>query len=218
MSPCNYLLTETERQNLELQSPQEALLFSAFDIERNRLFGQYHLHSSPFFFPTVEEKENYGDGLDIKVWERDSGALHSTSESKVFMGGILEWMPSGAKIAVVYDRKVENRCPDIAFYERNGLVEHLKGMSLTAGAKNELRSLLFTLVKLGGEEIARKLQLVGENFQLTQMAAVKLAEDTISTDIINEQAHTLEHYILEMISELPNLDYFSWRSKRLVAE
>jgi elongator complex protein 1 len=25
-------------QNLELQSPQEVLLFSAFDIERNRLF------------------------------------------------------------------------------------------------------------------------------------------------------------------------------------
>jgi elongator complex protein 1 len=90
-------------------------------------------------------------------------------------------------------------------------------MSLTAGAKNELRSLLFTLVKLGGEEIARKLQLAGENFQLTQMAAVKLAEDTISTDIINEKAHTLEHYIRKMRSELPNLDYFSWRSKVFIS-
>lgn len=58
----------------------------------------------------------------IKVWERDSGALHATSESKAFMGAVLEWMPSGAKIAAVYDRKAENQCPAIAFYERNGLI------------------------------------------------------------------------------------------------
>eukprot|EP00258_Populus_trichocarpa_P051004 XP_024467023.1 elongator complex protein 1 isoform X2 [Populus trichocarpa] len=109
--------------------------------------------------------------------------------------------------------KIRPGSPD----EELALVEHLKGMSLTAGAKNELRSLLFTLVKLGGEEIARKLQLAGENFQLTQMAAVKLAEDTISTDIINEKAHTLEHYIRKMRSELPNLDYFSWRSKVFIS-
>lgn len=57
----------------------------------------------------------------IKIWERDSGALHATSESKAFMGSIIEWMPSGAKIAAVYDRKADNECPSIVFFERNGL-------------------------------------------------------------------------------------------------
>ncbi|KAL2925311.1 Elongator complex protein 1, partial [Bienertia sinuspersici] len=32
-----------------------------------------------------------------------------------------DWMPSGAKIATVYDRRDENMCPSIAFFERNGL-------------------------------------------------------------------------------------------------
>ncbi|KAB5544248.1 hypothetical protein DKX38_012360 [Salix brachista] len=101
--------------------------------------------------------------------------------------------------------------------EELALVEHLKGMSLTAGAKYELRSLLVTLVMLGGEEIARKLQLAGENFQLSHMAAVKLAEDTISIDIISEQAHTLEHYVQKLRNELPNLDSFSWRYKVFIS-
>ncbi|KAJ6429104.1 hypothetical protein OIU84_020695 [Salix udensis] len=101
--------------------------------------------------------------------------------------------------------------------EELALVEHLKGMSLTAGAKYELRSLLVTLVMLGGEEIARKLQFAGENFQLSHMAAVKLAEDTISIDIISEQAHTLEHYVQKLRNELPNLDSFSWRYKVFIS-
>lgn len=57
----------------------------------------------------------------LKVWERDSGALLASSEPKAFAGAVLEWMPSGAKIAAVYDRKAENECPSVVFYERNGL-------------------------------------------------------------------------------------------------
>ncbi|GFS32050.1 IKI3 family protein [Actinidia rufa] len=73
--------------------------------------------------------------------------------------------------------------------EEMALVEHLKGMPLTAGAKHELKSLLISLVMVAKEDIARKLQRIGENFQLSQMAAVKLAEDAMSSDIIDEQAH-----------------------------
>ncbi|KAE8670730.1 Elongator complex protein 1 [Hibiscus syriacus] len=51
--------------------------------------------------------------------------------------------------------------------EEMALVEHLKAMSLTAGAKKELKSLLVSLVMLGEEETARKVQHVGENFQLS---------------------------------------------------
>lgn len=61
----------------------------------------------------------------IKVWERDSGVLHAASEPKLVTGPVLEWMPSGAKIAAVYDKRAENECPSIVFYERNGLERSL---------------------------------------------------------------------------------------------
>jgi elongator complex protein 1 len=86
-------------------------------------------------------------------------------------------------------------------------------MSLTAGARRELKSLLLSLVMLSEEEIARKLQRAGENFQLSQMAAFQLAEETMSSDRIDEHAHTLEHYIAKVRTELQNSEAFSWRSK-----
>lgn len=97
--------------------------------------------------------------------------------------------------------------------EEMALVEHLKGLSLTAGAKQELKSLLVSLVMLGNEEIARKLQHVAENFQLSHTAAVRLAEDTLSNDSINEHAHTLERYVLKVKTELLDSDAFSWRCR-----
>lgn len=58
--------------------------------------------------------------------------------------------------------------------EEMALVDHLKGMSLATGAKHELRSLLLSLLTLGNEDIARKLQRIGENFQLSQMQQLNL--------------------------------------------
>jgi len=57
----------------------------------------------------------------IRIWERESGALHSSSESKKFMGSSLDWMPNGAKLVVAYDRRHENKPPLIVFFEKNGL-------------------------------------------------------------------------------------------------
>ncbi|XP_058182511.1 elongator complex protein 1-like isoform X1 [Rhododendron vialii] len=101
--------------------------------------------------------------------------------------------------------------------EEMALVEHLKGMSLTTGAKHELRSLLVSLLTLGKEDIARKLQRIGENFQLSQMAAVKLADDVVCSDIIDEQAHSLNCYIQKVGKELQDSDTFSWRSRVLLS-
>lgn len=97
--------------------------------------------------------------------------------------------------------------------EEMALVEHLKGMTLTAGPRSELKSLLISLVMLGKEETAKKLQRTAESFQLSQMAAVNLADDTISSDIINEQADTLENYVQVLKSEVQKLEAFSWRYK-----
>lgn len=57
----------------------------------------------------------------LKVWERDSGAVHSLSDPKPFTGSVIDWNQSGSKIATVYDRKEENNCPSIVLYEKNGL-------------------------------------------------------------------------------------------------
>ncbi|GKU91909.1 hypothetical protein SLEP1_g5716 [Rubroshorea leprosula] len=101
--------------------------------------------------------------------------------------------------------------------EEMALVEHLKGMSLTAGAKCELKSLLVSLVMLGEDKTARKLHHTAENFQLSQMAAVKLAEDTMSTDSINEHAHTLQRYLEKVKCEVPTSEAFSWRPRVFIS-
>ncbi|KAJ7971300.1 Elongator complex protein 1 [Quillaja saponaria] len=101
--------------------------------------------------------------------------------------------------------------------EEMALVEHLKGMCLATGARHELRSLLVSLVMLGEDEAARKLQRTGENFQLSQMAAIKLAEDTVSNDSIDEYAHTLEYYTQKVRSEMQNSDTFSWRCQVFIS-
>ena len=92
-------------------------------------------------------------------------------------------------------------------------MEHLKGMSLTVEARRELKSLLVSLMMFSEGETARKLQQMGENFQLSQMAAVRLAEETISNDTINEHAHTLEQYTRKVRSEMQDSEAFSWRLK-----
>ena len=91
-------------------------------------------------------------------------------------------------------------------------MEHLKGMSLTVEARCELKSLLVSLVMFGEVETARKLQNMAQNFQLSQMAAERLAEDTMSNDTINEYTHTLEHYMRKVRTDAQNSEAFSWRA------
>lgn len=109
--------------------------------------------------------------------------------------------------------KIRAGSPD----EEMALVEHLKGMSLASGAKRELKSLLVCLVTLGVEETARKVQRAGENFQLSQLAAVKLSEDAMASDTIDEHGHTLERYLVKVKSDSQHLEVLSWRSKVLLA-
>ncbi|KAK6116222.1 hypothetical protein DH2020_050018 [Rehmannia glutinosa] len=108
--------------------------------------------------------------------------------------------------------KIRAGSPD----EEMALVEHLKGMSLAEGAKCELKSLLISLVMLGEEDIARKLQNTCKKFQLSQIAAVKLAEDAMSTDNIDEHAFNLDRYVQIVRKEQLNSDVFSWQSKVLL--
>ncbi|GAU12180.1 hypothetical protein TSUD_01460 [Trifolium subterraneum] len=97
--------------------------------------------------------------------------------------------------------------------EEFALVDHLKGMSPRVESRRELKSLLVALMMFGEGETARKLQQMAENFQLSQMAAVRLAEDTISNDTINEYAHTLEQYTRKVRDEMNNSEALSWRIK-----
>ncbi|KAL9224698.1 hypothetical protein vseg_000710 [Gypsophila vaccaria] len=102
--------------------------------------------------------------------------------------------------------------------EEMALVEHLKGMALTSGAKIELKSLLSTLLMLGMEGTGRKVQHISESFQFSQMAAVKLAEDSMSTEIVDDQAYSLDRYLQKVKREECNSEAFSWRSKILISD
>lgn len=108
--------------------------------------------------------------------------------------------------------KIRAGSPD----EELALVDHLKGMVMTTGARRELKSLLSTLLMLGMEEIARKLQQIGETFQFSHMAAVKLADDATSTDIVDDQTYSLDRYLKKVKSEDHNSEAFAWRSKILI--
>ncbi|KAG0484108.1 hypothetical protein HPP92_012192 [Vanilla planifolia] len=79
--------------------------------------------------------------------------------------------------------------------EEAALIEHLKGMAIADCSHHEIKSLLVVLLMLGKEQIAQQLQCAVDKFQLSHHAAVKLVEDTASTDRIDENGHTLEHYI-----------------------
>lgn len=112
---------------------------------------------------------------------------------------------------------VTNAAVDDSPGEEMALVEHLKGMSLTIGARREIRSLLISLLMLGKEDLASKLQNVCMNFQLSQVAAVKLGEDTVSTDSLDDCIYSLEHYCANMRNEVQHSeDAVSWQLKVLV--
>lgn len=101
------------------------------------------------------------------------------------------------------------------------LVEHLKGMSLAVEARREIKSLLISLLMLGKEDFAKKLQHSCENFQLSQFAAVKLAEDTMLTDSLDDRIYSLQNYCAKMKNELQQHSEaaaasFSWKLKVLV--
>lgn len=95
-------------------------------------------------------------------------------------------------------------------------MEHLRGMALTASAQNELKSLLVILIQLGKEESARQVQEAADSFEVSQRAAVKLAEDTVCNDKVDEKAHTLEHYVRMLRAhDSGHSETDSWRIKAL---
>ncbi|KAL4575114.1 hypothetical protein LXL04_021955 [Taraxacum kok-saghyz] len=109
--------------------------------------------------------------------------------------------------------KIRAGSPD----EEMALVDHLKGMSLTAGATRELKSLLGCLIMIGKQDMAKKLQRSAESFQLCQMAAVKIASDAMGCEIVDEERFVLEVYVKKLRKELLESEEFSWQSKVFVA-
>ncbi|KAG2547530.1 hypothetical protein PVAP13_9KG106720 [Panicum virgatum] len=73
------------------------------------------------YFATLGALDGAYGPTKLTIWERESGKVHSSSDAKTFMGALLDWMPSGAKVATAHDRRTEGKCPLIVFYEKNGL-------------------------------------------------------------------------------------------------
>ncbi|KAI3731084.1 hypothetical protein L1987_62267 [Smallanthus sonchifolius] len=114
----------------------------------------------------VSEASSSFSGMSAYTTGTRKGSAASMSSSGTSKRGIRRQKKKG---------KIRAGSPD----EEMALVEHMKGMCLTDGARRELKSLLGCLVMIGKEDTARKLQRVAENFQLSQISAVKLAEDAI---------------------------------------
>lgn len=97
------------------------------------------------------------------------------------------------------------------------LVDHLKGMRMTEGGKRELKSLLICLVTLGENESAQKLQMTAENLQVAQVAAVELADDTVSSESVDEDFYSFERYVKKTRSTARDSDAFSWMLKVFIS-
>ncbi|PWA76174.1 IKI3-like protein [Artemisia annua] len=152
---------------------------------------------------TVSEASSSFSGMSAYTTGSRKSSAASMSSSATSKRGLRRQKKRG---------KIRAGSPD----EEMALVDHLKGMSLASGAARELKSLLACLVMIGKEDIARKLQRVGENFQLSQKAAVKLAEDAMACDIVDEHVFVLELYIKKLRNELLQSEEFSWQSKVFV--
>ncbi|KAG7550537.1 Elongator complex protein 1 [Arabidopsis thaliana x Arabidopsis arenosa] len=101
--------------------------------------------------------------------------------------------------------------------EEMALVDHLKGMRMTEGGKRELKSLLICLVTVGEVESAQKLQQTAENFQVSQVAAVELAHDTLSSENVDEEIYCFERYAQKTRSTARDADDFSWMLKVFIS-
>ncbi|KAJ0546308.1 putative transcription factor WD40-like family [Helianthus annuus] len=152
----------------------------------------------------VSEASSSFSGMSAYTTGSRKGSAASMSSSATSKRGIRRQKKKG---------KIRAGSPD----EEMALVDHMKGMSLTAGAKRELKSLLGCLVMIGKEDIAQKLQRVGESFQLSQISAVKLAEDAMASDVVDEHTFVLEVYMKKLRKELLQSEEFFWQSKVFVA-
>ncbi|KAL3695969.1 hypothetical protein R1sor_010045 [Riccia sorocarpa] len=57
----------------------------------------------------------------LKVWERETGALHSCGEPIASLQPALSWSPNGSRIATAFSRADIEKPPMGLFFERNGL-------------------------------------------------------------------------------------------------
>ncbi|XP_071732842.1 elongator complex protein 1-like isoform X2 [Rutidosis leptorrhynchoides] len=152
----------------------------------------------------VSEASSNLSGMSAYTTGTRKGSAASVSSSGTSKRGLRRQKKRG---------KIRAGSPD----EETALVEHLKGMCFAAGAKREVKSLLGCLVMIGKQDIARKLQRCVETFQLSQIAAVKVAEDAMSCDTVDEHKFVLEVYINQLRKDLLQSDEFSWQSTVFVA-
>lgn len=57
----------------------------------------------------------------VRIWERNTGTLHSCSKSFPSTSTVLDWIPSGARLASVCSQDSAEKVARIVFFERNGL-------------------------------------------------------------------------------------------------
>ncbi|CAM6119410.1 unnamed protein product [Calypogeia fissa] len=79
--------------------------------------------------------ERVSSTSSIKVWERDTGTLHSNGEPLSYLEPALSWSPSGACIATASNRADTREAPVVVLFERNGLKRGSFGILATPESK-----------------------------------------------------------------------------------
>ncbi|MCO5551427.1 hypothetical protein L7F22_004930 [Adiantum nelumboides] len=73
------------------------------------------------YFATLGGSTRCGSAKELRIWERDTGALHSCSKELSIRSSGLDWIPNGSRLATAHFQDMALQPARIVFFERNGL-------------------------------------------------------------------------------------------------
>ncbi|KAI5075184.1 hypothetical protein GOP47_0009260 [Adiantum capillus-veneris] len=73
------------------------------------------------YFATLDGSTRCGTAKELRIWERDTGALHSCTKALSMRSSGLDWIPNGSRLATAYCQDMSQQPARVAFFERNGL-------------------------------------------------------------------------------------------------
>ncbi|MCO5559919.1 hypothetical protein L7F22_013523 [Adiantum nelumboides] len=73
------------------------------------------------YFATLGGSTRCGSAKELRIWERNTGALHSCSKELSIHSSGLDWIPNGSRLATAHFQDMALQPARIVFFERNGL-------------------------------------------------------------------------------------------------
>lgn len=73
------------------------------------------------YFATLDGGTRFSSEKELRIWERDTGTLHSRSKTFPSTSLGLDWIPNGSRLASAQSQDSTAQASRIIFFERNGL-------------------------------------------------------------------------------------------------